>query len=265
VPHPQNADRAYRNMARIVRPTLRAMTRLDWHGAENLPKGAGFIAVGNHVTNLDPLTFAYFLYDNGVVPRILAKASLFTVPVLGRVLKATRQVPVHRNTSRAGDSLSSAVAALQKGEVVAIFPEGTLTKDPDLWPMTAKTGVARLALTTHAPVIPIAQWGAHRVLAPRSRVLKPFPRKKVTVVAGPAVDLSDLQDRPLDAAVLREATDRVMAAITVMLEEIRGEKSPAERYGARRTDVVTDTGTDNDTAIDNDNDAATTDTDGASQ
>jgi 1-acyl-sn-glycerol-3-phosphate acyltransferase len=251
VPHPQNADRAYRVVARIVRPALFAMTRTDWHGAENLPQGTGFIAVGNHVTNLDPLTFAHFLYDNGVVPRILAKASLFTVPVLGRVLRATRQVPVHRDSVRAGDSLRSAVAALEQGEVVAIFPEGTLTKDPDLWPMTAKTGVARLALTTQAPVIPIAQWGAHRVLGPRSKVLKPFPRKKVTVVAGPAVDLSDLAERPLDAAVLREATDRVMAAITVMLEEIRGEQAPAEPFGVRRADAAP--------ASDGDADAASTD------
>lgn len=210
------------------------MTRTDWHGVEHLPHEGGFIAAGNHVTNLDPLTFAHFLYDNDVVPRILAKASLFTVPVLGRVLRATGQVPVYRNTSRAGDSLRSAVEALEKGEVVAIFPEGTLTRDPDLWPMAAKTGVARLALATRVPVIPIAQWGAHRVLGRYSKVLKPFPRKKVTVIAGPAVDLSDLYDRPADAAVLREATDRVMDAITGILEGIRGEKAPAERFGSRR-------------------------------
>lgn len=235
MPHPQNASRTYRNVARIVRPTLRAMTTTDWRGAEHLPQGTGFIAAGNHVTNLDPLTFAHYLYDQGIAPRILAKSSLFTVPVLGRILRATGQVPVHRNTSRAGDSLRNAVAALEAGEVVAIFPEGTLTRDPDLWPMVAKTGVARLALATRAPVVPIAQWGAHRVLGRYSKVLKPFPRKKVSVVAGPPVDLSDLYDRPADAAVLREATDRVMDAITVILEGIRGQQAPAERHVARRT------------------------------
>ena len=234
MPHPQNASRAYRNVARIVRPSLHAMTRTDWRGAEHLPRGTGFIAAGNHVTNLDPLTFAHYLYDHGITPRILAKSSLFTVPVLGWVLRATGQVPVYRNSSRAGDSLRSAVAALEAGEVVAIFPEGTLTRDPDLWPMLAKTGVARLALATRAPVVPIAQWGAHRVLGRYSKVLKPFPRKKVSVVAGPPVDLSDLYDRPADAAVLREATDRVMDAITALLEGIRGEQAPAERHGTRR-------------------------------
>lgn len=224
-------------VARIVRPALFAMTRPDWHGAENLPFDTGFIAAGNHVTNLDPLTFAHFLYDNGHVPRILAKASLFTAPVVGAVMRSTGQVPVHRNSTKAGDSLRSAVAALEQGEAVAIFPEGTLTRDPDLWPMSAKTGVARLALTTRKPVVPIAQWGAHRVLARYGKLLHPFPRKKVTVVAGPPVGLSDLYDRPLEAAVLREATDRVMDAITALLADIRGEQPPAERFGARRADA----------------------------
>ncbi len=223
-------------VARIVRPTLFAMTRIDWHGAENLPSGTGFIAAGNHVTNLDPLTFAHFLYDNGHVPRILAKASLFTKPVIGPVMRATGQVPVHRHSTRAGDSLRSAVAALEQGEAVAIFPEGTLTRDPDLWPMAAKTGVARLALTTRKPVVPIAQWGAHRVLPRYGKLLRPIPRKKVTVVAGPPVDLSDLYGRPLEAPVLREATDRVMDAITALLADIRGEQPPAERFVARRAE-----------------------------
>ena len=223
-------------VARIVRPALFAMTRTDWHGAENLPSGTGFIAAANHVTNLDPLTFAHYLYDNGHVPRILAKSSLFATPVVGAVMRATGQVPVHRNSTKAGDSLRSAVAALEQGEAVAIFPEGTLTRDPDLWPMTAKTGVARLALTTRKPVVPVAQWGAHRVLARYGRLPHPFPRKKVTIVAGPPVDLSDLYDRPLEAAVLREATDRVMDAITALLAEIRGEQPPAERF-VRRNDA----------------------------
>jgi 1-acyl-sn-glycerol-3-phosphate acyltransferase len=235
VPHPQRANRAYRAVARIVRPTLNAVLRKDWHGAEHLPTEGGFIAAGNHMTNLDPFTFAHFLYDNGHVPRILAKSSLFTVPVLGWVLRATGQVPVYRNTSKAGESLRSAVAALHAGECVAVFPEGTLTRDPDLWPMTGKTGVARLALTTQLPVVPIAQWGANFVLGRYKKIPRPFPRKTSTVVAGPPVDLSDLYGKPLDNAVLREATERVMSAITAMLADIRGEQPPAERFVWRRT------------------------------
>ena len=185
------------------------------------------------MTNVDPLTFAHFLYDNGRPPKILAKASLFSVPVLGGLLRRTGMIPVQRNTAAAASSLSAAVDALRSGECVAVFPEGTLTRDPDLWPMVAKTGVARLALTTQAPVIPIAQWGAQRILGRYKKLLKPFPPKPVTVVAGPAVDLSDLYGRPQDAATLREATDRVMAAITTLLEDIREEKAPAVRFDMR--------------------------------
>ncbi len=210
------------------------MTRSDWHGAEHLHQGRGTIVAANHQTNIDPLTFAYFLWANGVVPRILAKDSLFRVPVLRKVLVATGQIPVSRGTTTAGRSLDAAAAALAQGETVAVFPEGTLTREPDLWPMQAKTGVARLALATRAPVVPVAQWGAHRLMGRYKKLLKPIPRKKVTVVAGPPVDLSDLYDQPLDGPVLREATDRIMAAITHQLEEIRGETAPPEPFVWRR-------------------------------
>ena len=234
MPAPERSNRAYRNVARVVRPVLLACTLRDWSGAENLPKGTGFIATANHMTNVDPLTFAHFLYDNGFAPKILAKASLFSVPVLGRVLRASGQIPVNRGTAAAGRSLDAAIVAIEAGECIAVFPEGTLTREPDLWPMAGKTGVARLALSTRAPVIPCAQWGPQNLLGRYKKIFKPIPRKKVTIVAGRPVDLSDLYDRPQDTAVLREATERVMAAITAILEDIRGEAAPAERFVWRR-------------------------------
>jgi 1-acyl-sn-glycerol-3-phosphate acyltransferase len=210
------------------------MTRREWRGAENMPTDRGFIAASNHMTNIDPLTFAHFLWDNGFAPKILAKASLFKVPVMRGVLHATGQIPVHRNTTAAGESLDAAVAAVEAGECVAVFPEGTLTREPDLWPMTGKTGVARLALATRAPVIPVAQWGPQDLLGRYKKLLRPVPRKKVTVVAGPPVVLDDLYDRPRDTATLREATDRVMDAITALLEDVRGESAPAVRFDMRK-------------------------------
>ncbi|HEX7806725.1 MAG TPA: 1-acyl-sn-glycerol-3-phosphate acyltransferase, partial [Cellulomonas sp.] len=105
MPAPQRSNRAYRIVARIVRPVLFAMMRRDWRGAEHLPPSGGFIAAANHMTNLDPLTFAHYLYDHGFAPKILAKASLFKVPVLGPTLRATGQIPVFRNTVQAGQSL----------------------------------------------------------------------------------------------------------------------------------------------------------------
>lgn len=241
---PARSNRAYRNVARIVRPLLRATTKTDWREVEHLPTDRGFIVASNHMTNVDPLTFAHFLWDNGVAPKVLAKASLFKVPVVGRVLRATGQIPVYRNTSAAGESLGAAVTALEQGDAVAVFPEGTLTRDPDLWPMTGKTGVARLALTTRAPVVPVAQWGPQDLLGRYSKLLKPIPRKLVTVLVGPPVVLDDLYDRPQDTATLREATERVMDAITRLLEEVRGEKAPAVRYDMRKPDAQRTAGDD---------------------
>lgn len=221
-------------VARILRPLLFAMTRQHWSGVEHLPRDRGFLVAANHVTMVDPVTTAHYLYDNGFAGRVLAKESLFRVPVFGAVLRSSGMVPVHRGTARAADSLRGAVSAVEAGECVVVFPEGTLTREPDMWPMAGKTGVARVALATRAPVVPVAQWGTHRLLARYGKLLKPVPRKPVWVVAGPPVDLSDLYDRPLDAATLREATDRVMDAITGLLEEIRGERAPQERYVWRR-------------------------------
>ncbi|GAA1654167.1 lysophospholipid acyltransferase family protein [Georgenia ruanii] len=223
----------YRFLARVLRPTMRAMTTRTWRGGEHLPDG-GFLAVGNHVSNLDPLTFAHYLYDQGAAPKFLAKSSLFEVPVLGALLRGADQIPVYRGTARAADALVAAEAALAQGECVAVFPEGTLTRDPAMWPMTGKTGVARLALRTRVPVIPIAQWGAHFVLPPYTSRFRPFPRKPVTVVAGPPVDLDDLYGGEPDQQTLQEATRRIMAALTGQLADIRGEAPPARAYDVRR-------------------------------
>jgi 1-acyl-sn-glycerol-3-phosphate acyltransferase len=211
-----------------------ALVRYEWRGAENLPKQGGFIAAANHVTEFDALTFAHFLFDHGYEPRIMAKRSLFTVPVLGSILRATRMIPVDRGSAAAARSIEAASHELGDGACVAIFPEGTITRDPDLWPMEAKTGLARIALATRLPVVPIAQWGAHDVLPRYGRMLRPFPRKRVTMVAGPPVDLSDLYDRPIDSAGLREVMNRVMDAITAELSQVRGEPAPAARFDLRK-------------------------------
>lgn len=236
--HPARANRAYRFIANIVRPLMFAITRRAWSGGENLPKDRGFIAAANHMSYADPLTTAHYLYDHGFAPRILAKAPLFKVFFVGKILRASGQIPVYRNTTQAGESLKEAFEALDAGECVAVFPEGTLTRDPELWPMVGKTGVARLALQSKAPVIPIAQWGSQDLIPRYGKLFKPFPRKLQTVVAGPPVDLSDLYGKPLDAVVLREATERVMDAITALLAEIRGEEPPAERFDPRKNPEV---------------------------
>ncbi len=225
--------RGYKCVAALVRAPMFLMTKKDWHGAEHLPAEGGFIAVSNHVTYADPLTFAHYLYNNGCPPRFLAKDGLFRAPVVGWILRALDQVPVQRGTSKAKEAVDEGLAFLERGDMIAMFPEGTLTRDPDLWPMVARTGAARMALVSGVPVIPVAQWGAHRLLGHYSKWLKPIPRKKVTVVAGPPIDLDDLKGPHPTKRVLREATDRIMATLTTMVEELRGEKAPTKPHDMR--------------------------------
>lgn len=221
----------------IIKPTLLATTTRTWIDGEKIPAEGGCILVFNHVSHIDPLTAAHIVYDHGRKPRYLAKSGLFKNPALAYFLRAAGQIPVERLSKNAKGAFDAAVAAVEAGECVVVYPEGTLTRDPDLWPMTGRTGAARVALTTRCPVIPVAQWGPQEMLAPYSVRPHLFPRKTMHVWAGPAVDLSDLYGRPLDRATLQEATDRIIAAITALLEQIRGEKAPAVRFDPRRAGV----------------------------
>jgi 1-acyl-sn-glycerol-3-phosphate acyltransferase len=226
---------SYRFAVRVLRPVLMACTRRDWRGAEHLPAG-GFVVVSNHLSYSDPFTLAHFLVDHGVPPRFLAKEAVFGIPLAGRIVKGAGQIPVRRNSADAAKALQAAVDAVRAGECVAVYTDGTLTRDPALWPMVGKTGAARIALTTGAPVVPIAQWGPQELLAPYGKVPHLLRRPAVHVWAGPPVDLSPWRDAPLDAAVLGEATAAIVAALTGLLEQIRGEQAPQPRWDPRRHD-----------------------------
>jgi 1-acyl-sn-glycerol-3-phosphate acyltransferase len=217
-------------LAAIVRPIMNGLMGRKWFGTGNLPKDRGFIVCPNHVTEIDPVVVGHFLYSNKVLPHFLAKASLFRVPVLGQMLHGLQQIPVERSTAGANRSLETARGILGQGGGIIIYPEGTLTRDPGLWPMKGRTGAARLALQTGAPVIPVAQWGAQEVLPRYAKRLRIFPRRTVRVLAGEPVDLSEFAGRPLDKATLSAATDRILDAVTALLAELRGEEPPAERW-----------------------------------
>ena len=224
---------AYAFAAGILRPTMFATTRRDWRGAENLPATGGFLACSNHISYADPIVLAHYLFDNGRPPHFLGKSELFDVPVVGAILRNAEQIPVFRETGHAVDAFRAAVASIEAGHCIALYPEGSLTRDPDLWPMTAKTGAAKIALTTRCPVTPVGQWGAQALLAPYGRVPHLLRRHTMQVTAGPPVDLADLYDLPMDRDVLREATSRILAAITGIVADLRGEPAPAERFDAR--------------------------------
>ena len=222
---------------------MMAFTKRDWQGMENLnTDDGGIIVAANHISWFDPLVISHALWDNDRPPRFLAKESVFRVPIVGSIITSAGQIPVYRETREAVAAVRDAITAVNAGECVVVYPEGTITKDPGMWPMAGKTGAARIALATGRPVIPMAQWGATDVIAPYKKELRLLPRKTMHVRVGKPVDLSDLADRPLDQVTLEIATERILDAMTALLADIRGEQPPPERFrpGRRRS---TDTST----------------------
>ena len=230
VPRQHGRTLAYRTIIGVFRPLLLAGTRRDWRGMEHLPTDRGFIVAANHLSLVDPATLTHYLWANGSPPYFMAKEGVFRIPVLGSLIRGAEQIPVYRGDAAAAESLTAAAAAIHAGKVVVIFPEGTTTKDPDRWPMVAKTGAARLALMTGCPVIPLAQWGTESVMSRGQKVPDLVHRHTVHVLAGPPVDLNDLMGGVDDQAVLHEATDRIMARITALVEQLRGEPAPPKRF-----------------------------------
>jgi 1-acyl-sn-glycerol-3-phosphate acyltransferase len=210
----------------VIKPSLWVLTRRTWAGLENIPSHGGVIIIVNHISHADPPAVAHFVYDAGRWPSFLAKQSLFEVPVFGRFLRAVRQIPVKRGTVDAGKALVAAVNGVRDGESLVIYPEGTTTREPDLWPMRGKTGAARLWLETGAPVIPVVMWGPERIFDPRTSRLRLRPRTPVTVIAGPALDLSRWAGHPPTTETLHEITDHLMLHLRDMLVEVRGGTPP---------------------------------------
>lgn len=216
----------------ILYPTTFLLARRKARGAEHLPKSGGVLLVANHVSHLDGPMDAVFVKRNRRTPQFLIKAGLFKVFFVGTVLRGIGQVPVYRGTTKAGDSMRDAVAALEAGGTVVIYPEGTITKDPDGWPMSGRTGIARIALATGASVVPMARWGTREILDHYQKTFRPFPRKTVRFLVGEPLDLAVYRDKPVTPQLLREVTDLSMVRVRELLAELREEPDPKEFYRA---------------------------------
>ena len=224
---------AVRTLNLIFSPFIRK----DWRGQEHIPQTGGVIIAVNHISNIDPILAGLYLAYAGRWPRFLAKGSLFKVPVLGWALRSAGQIPVQRNSRQASQAIQAARAALDQGRAVVIYPEATITYDPELWPMEGRTGAARIALKTGYPVIPVGQWGAEEIMwGKKVHFPKLLPRKTVRMLAGPQVPLDDLRGQPMTSSNLMQATDRIMDAIESLVAELRQQAPPVRRYDPRKPD-----------------------------
>lgn len=228
----------YMSAVAVCMPLLSVFTKRDWRGLDILrrtyPPHDGIIVAANHISYADPLCLAHALWEAGRPPRFLAKESLFRTKGIGPIVRGADQIPVYRFDGNPSDVLRAAVDALNHGEAVTLYPEGTVTRDPQMWPMQGKTGAARMAFLSGATVIPVAQWGAQEIQRPYTKEVKLLPRKTIHVQVCEPVPLDDLREKlgPVDfdsdipPEILHEATDRIVAAITAGLEQIRGPGAP---------------------------------------
>jgi 1-acyl-sn-glycerol-3-phosphate acyltransferase len=211
-------------MVGALRPPFQLWFNWRFEGLERIPSQGPLIVVGNHLSYLDPFAHAYFVVRAGRRPRFLAKRELFDNPFVGMVLRGARQIPVDRGT---GDHspLESATRALEAGEVVVVYPEGTTTTtNPDFSPGRGKTGAVRLSLRTGVPILPVATWGGQYVWRKAGRQSLAFGRP-IWLRAGELVPPSAPADA--DHGTVRALTDRLMADLTSLVFELR------DRYPSR--------------------------------
>lgn len=216
--------------ATVFYPFTMALAKTDIVGAEHVPRRGPVILVCNHVSYLDPVYDAVAVHRAGRVPRFLAKNTLWKPPI-NRVLDGAGQIPVYRGTADAKQSLAAAFQALDDGKMIVIYPEGTITRDPDGWPMQAMIGAGRLALERpDVPVLPFARWGTREIYDHYAKKFRPLPRKTVSTRFGPPVDLESFRARGGESVNARRVTEHVMKRVRELLGEVRGQRPPEKVF-----------------------------------
>jgi len=229
------AGRFWLRLAAIVfYPITVLLTRVRVSGLANIPATGPVVLVLNHISHLDPIYDGVLVHRAARIPRFMAKNTLWNVPVVRNLLDGVEQIPVFRQTADAQKALEAAHEALEGDKVVIIYPDGTVTRDPDGWPMQPKPGVARLALEHDVPIVPAARWGTRDVYDHYAKRFRPFPRKTVHINVGEPLDLADYRGKPVDNQLLREVSELAMGRVRDLLAEARGQRAPEGFYSPRR-------------------------------
>lgn len=218
----------YRAAEVALRPPLQLWFNWRLEGLEQVPTLGPSIVAGNHLSYIDPFAHGYFIVRAGRRPRFLAKQELFDAPFVGTVLRGAGQISVERGT---GDRspLEDARRAVELGEVVVIYPEGTTTTTrEDFSPGRGKTGAVRLSLATRIPIVPVATWGGQFVWRKSGRQSLAFGRP-IWVAAGEPFDPAARLEGEADGPALRALTDELMGEIARLVDDLR------VRYPARWT------------------------------
>jgi 1-acyl-sn-glycerol-3-phosphate acyltransferase len=238
--HGEKLGVAWRIVWLVLYGPASVLVKVRYRHLERIPTSGPAIIVTNHVSHIDPFYVAKMVLDAGRVPRFLAKDGIFTVPVVGLAMRSMGHIPVRRDTVDAAFALEAAVKALRDGKVIVIHPEGTVTRDPDGWPMNGRTGAARLALLApDVPVIPIAQWGVQNSIDLYRKRVRLIPRPRHVLSVGEPIDLSPFEGAKPTASTLIKVTDVIVRRLRDDVAELRGIPAPnGEPFRWRRRGEV---------------------------
>lgn len=213
----------------VILPLFNAFVTMRIKPGSTLPTDGPFIVAPNHYSEIDPVVMGVAVWKLGRTPRFLAKASLFRIPVLGFYLRKTGQIPVERE-ARGNSAIDAAHQLMNSGQGVIVYPEGTLTRQPELWPMRGKSGAIRMALETGIPLYPAAHWGTQNLMGRYGKKITVRPRPVIDVVIGEPMDLSKYQGKTATKELLDKATDDLMRQIQTLVSELRGEPAPKKIF-----------------------------------
>lgn len=192
----------------VAGPLLKTVFRPWVSGAENIPKTGGVILASNHLSFIDSI-FLPLLIDRRIY--FLAKSDYFTGKGLKnwatkRFLLGTGMLPIDRSGGKASEaSLNTGLQVLAKGDVLGIYPEGTRSPDGKMY--RGRTGVARMVLEAHVPVVPVAMIDTEKVMPIGSKIPKV---RRIGVVFGEPLDFSRFEGMEGDRFILRSITDEIM-------------------------------------------------------
>ena len=234
--NPKATERLLEGTSRV----LRSRCKVRAWGLENVPEEDVFITACTHVTMFDVFVPMTSLFHQGRRPRYMAKAELAHWPILGKWFQLVGMQPVPRRSGKAREIEEESIKILTNGRPLSVWPEGTVTRDPQKWPMSMKPGIGVIALEAsrrlghQIPLFCAVTWGAASI-----NHWWPWPKKNVVMCYDARLDYSDLlKDMenwgdlpPMESAA--ELARRVRIRMTEIMEEIRGEKAPEGYFDYR--------------------------------
>ena len=231
--NPKATERLLEGVSKV----LRNRSKVRAWGLERVPETGTFITAASHVTMYDVFVPMMSLFHMGRRPRYMAKAEMAKWPLIGKWFQLVGMQPVPRRSGQAKAIEEESIKIITSGRPLTIWPEGTVTRDPKKWVMSLKPGIGYIALESsrrlgrQVPIFCAVTWGAASI-----NQWWPWPRKNVVMCYDEQLDYADLladmdswgEEPPADK--VSELTMRVFRRMNEVMEEIRGERMPAEGY-----------------------------------